>query len=393
MAKRSTSGDEQPTGGNGSAAAGAVLRAPAEVLFAREIEAIIAADKHERPPGWRMSPRAVLTYITGGSLGGTTVTPKYIGHQRLVEIAISTLVTDRALLLIGEPGTAKSWLSEHLAAAINGDSTKVVQGTAGTTEEHVRYTWNYAMLIARGPSPEALIPSPVLRAMESGTLTRFEEITRCASEVQDALISILSEKTISIPELKSEVPAKRGFSVIATANTRDKGVNDMSAALKRRFNIVVLPTPKTIESEIEIVTKRVRDLATNLELKARVPTAEAVEKVVTIFRELRTGQTLDGKAKIKTPSGVLSTAEAISVLASSMALAGNFGTGEVSPVDLASAIQGSVVKDEEKDRVVWQEYLTNVLKKRGAEWRPLFNACSEQNESSPTKAEKQPVTS
>lgn len=379
MAKRSTTGgDEQTASGNGAAAA--VLRAPAEVLFAREIEAIIAADKFEKPPGWRMSPRAVLTYITGGSVGDARITPKYIGHQRLVEIAISTLVTDRALLLIGEPGTAKSWLSEHLAAAINGDSGKVVQGTAGTTEEHVRYTWNYAMLIARGPSPEALIPSPILRAMESGSLARFEEITRCASEVQDAMISILSEKTISIPELKSEVPAKRGFSVIATANTRDKGVNDMSAALKRRFNIIVLPTPKTIESEIEIVSKRVRDLATNLELKAKVPTADAIEKVVTIFRELRTGQTLDGKAKLKTPSGVLSTAEAISVLANSMALAGNFGSGDVSPLDLASAIQGSVVKDEDKDRVVWQEYLSNVLKKRGAEWRPLYAACSEQND-------------
>src|SRR6266436_1397911 len=220
------------------------LRQPAEILFAEELDALIKAEKHPVPAGWRMSPRSVLTYICGGKCGKLDITPKYIGHQRLVEIAISTLVTDRALLLLGEPGTAKSWLSEHLAAAINADSTKVVQGTAGTTEEQVRYTWNYAMLIARGPSPEALIPSAIMRAMESGTLARFEEITRCASEVQDAMISILSEKTISIPELKSEVPAKKGFSIIATANTRDKGVNDMSAALKRRFNIVVLPTPK-----------------------------------------------------------------------------------------------------------------------------------------------------
>jgi MoxR-like ATPase len=373
--KEKTQADGAKAGLNGD-----TLRAPAETMFGLEIDALVAADKHEVPPGWKMSPRAVLTYICGGSVGGTTISPKYIGHRRLVEIAISTLVTDRALLLIGEPGTAKSWLSEHLAAAINADSTKVVQGTAGTTEEHVRYTWNYAMLIARGPSPEALVRSPILRAMESGSLARFEEITRCASEVQDAMISLLSEKRISIPELETEVPAKKGFSVIATANTRDRGVNDMSAALKRRFNIVVLPTPKTIESEIEIVAKRVRDLATNLELKAKIPAADAIEKVVTIFRELRMGQTVDGKSKLKTPSGVLSTAEAISVLANSMALAGNFGSGEVSAHDLAAAIQGSVVKDDEKDRVVWQEYLANVLKKRGAEWRPLFTACSEHNE-------------
>jgi len=358
---------------------GDILRAPAEVLYAEEIEALIAEDKHARPPGWQMSPRAVHTYICGGKAGKLTITPKYIGHARLVEIAIATLVTDRALLLIGEPGTAKSWLSEHLAAAINGDSTKVVQGTAGTTEEQVRYTWNFAMLIARGPSHEALIKSPVFRAMESGTLARFEEITRCASEVQDAMISLLSEKRLSVPELATEVPAQKGFSVIATANTRDRGVNDMSAALKRRFNIIVLPTPQTLETEIEIVRKRVRELASNLELKAEVPADEAIEKVVTIFRELRTGQTLDGKNKLKTPSGVLSTAEAISVLANSMALAGSFGSGSIDASDLAAGLQGSVVKDEEKDRVVWKEYLSNVLKKRGADWRPLYNACSELN--------------
>jgi MoxR-like ATPase len=213
--------------------------------------------------------------------------------------------------------------------------------------------------------------------MESGTLARFEEITRCASEVQDAMISLLSEKRMSVPELATEVPAQKGFSIIATANTRDRGVNDMSAALKRRFNIVVLPTPHNLETEIDIVRKRVRELASSLELKAEAPADDSIEMIVTIFRELRTGQTLDGKNKLKTPSGVLSTAEAISVLAGSMALAGSFGTGKVSPDDLAAGIQGAVVKDEEKDRIVLQEYLSNVLKKRGAEWRPLFNACSE----------------
>lgn len=370
MAKKTTS-----TNGVG----GQMLRAPAEVLYAEELEQLAKEDKHERPPGWRLSPRAVLTYICGGKAGAMAITPKYIGHQRLVEIAISTLVTDRALLLIGEPGTAKSWLSEHLAAAINGDSTKVVQGTAGTTEEQIRYTWNYAMLIARGPSHEALIKSPVFRAMESGSLVRFEEITRCAAEVQDALISILSEKRLAVPELATEVPAAKGFSLIGTANTRDRGVNDMSAALKRRFNIVVLPTPASLETEVEIVRKRVAELAANLELKAKVPTADAVEQVVSIFRELRTGQTLDGKNKLKVPSGVLSTAEAISVLANGMALAGNFGGGEVTAHDLAAGLQGAVVKDEEKDKIVWQEYLSNVMKKRGAEWRPLYTACAEHN--------------
>ncbi len=353
-----------------------ILRRSAEELYADEIAALIAADaKKTKPTGWAMTPQSVLTYITGGKVGKQVITPKYIGHQRLVEIAIATLVTDRALLLIGEPGTAKSWLSEHLTAAVCGDSSLVVQGTAGTTEEHVRYSWNYALLIAEGPSDKALIKSPIYRAMERGAIARFEEITRCASEVQDAMISLLSEKRISVPELEREVPAAKGFSIIATANTRDRGVNDMSAALKRRFNTVVLPSPKDLASEVDIVRQRVASLARNLDLNAEEPAEEAVQRVVTIFRELRQGQTLDGSAKLKTPSGVLSTAEAISTITNSMSLAGHFGSGSVQDVDLASALQGAVIKDEEKDRIVWTEYLETVVKKRGAAWLPLYQAC------------------
>ena len=357
-----------------------VQRLPAEELFQKELDALIAAETDAVPTGWRMSPRSVLTYITGGEkVRGVAITPKYMGNRRLVEIAIATLVTDRALLLIGEPGTAKSWLSEHLAAAVNGDSTKVVQGTAGTTEEQIRYSWNYAMLIAKGPCPEAMVKSPVYRAMETGSVARIEEISRCASEVQDALISILSEKRLSVPELGLEVPAQKGFSVIATANTRDKGVNDMSAALKRRFNIVILPTPSDLETELEIVRTRVEQLSTGLDLNASQPEGDTVEQVVTIFRELRAGATLDGKQKLKATSGVLSTAEAISLLANSMALAGSFGDGRITPADLAAALQGAVVKDEDKDKVYWKEYLENVMKKRGSAWLPLYRACRELN--------------
>ncbi len=354
-----------------------ILRLPAEKLFQAEIDALIAAEKNPIPTGWRMSPQSVKTYICGGKAGKTEITPKYIGHERLVEIAISTLVTDRALLLIGEPGTAKSWLSEHLTAAINGDSTKVIQGTAGTTEEQIKYSWNYAMLIAKGPSHEAMLKSPVFNAMETGSIARVEEISRCASEVQDALISILSEKRISVPELAVEVAAQKGFSVIATANTRDKGVNEMSAALKRRFNIVVLPAPANLTSEMEIVRTRVTQLSENLDLNAKQPADDVVEKDCTLFRELRCGETLDRTQKVKGTSGVLSTAEAISLLCNSMALAGSFGNGTITNEDLAAALQGAVIKDEDKDQVAWKEYLENVMKKRGSEWLGLYKACKE----------------
>ncbi|MCQ2218905.1 MAG: AAA family ATPase [Paludibacteraceae bacterium] len=357
-----------------------ILRKSAELLFQDEINTLIKNEKDPIPAGWKMSPKSVLTYIIGGKSGKTEITPKYIGNKRIVEIAIATLLTDRALLLIGEPGTAKSWLSEHLSAAINGDSTKVVQGTAGTSEEQIRYSWNYAMLIAKGPSADAMVKSPIYRAMESGTIARFEEISRCASEVQDALISILSEKRIAVPELNIEVPAQRGFNIIATANTRDKGVNAMSAALKRRFNIIVLPTPNDKQTEMEIIQKRVTQLSSLNTVNAAIPNVDVIEKVATIFREIRNGATEDGKMKVKQTSGVLSTAEAISLLSNSMALAGSFGNGEISAEDLAASLQGAIVKDEEKDAVSWKEYLENVMKKRGSEWMPLYKACMALND-------------
>ncbi len=354
-----------------------LLRLPAEVQFQAEIEALIKAEKEPVPVGWQMSPRSVLTYIMGGKVGSTVITPKYMGSRRIVEICIATLVTDRALLLIGEPGTAKSWLSEHLTAAINGNSTRVIQGTAGTTEEQIRYSWNYAMLLTNGPSKEAMVKTPVYEAMEKGAIVRFEEISRCASEVQDALISLLSEKRISVPELGEEVAAKKGFSMIATANTRDKGVNEMSAALKRRFNTVVLPTPGNLQTEMDIVSTRVSQLSQNLGIRAKLPGDVMIEQICTIFRELRQGQTLDQKQKVKTTGNVLSTAEAISLLTNSMALAASFGNGTITADDVAAGLQGAIVKDESRDKIVWDEYLENIMKKRGSAWRDLYRACKE----------------
>ena len=361
--------------GNGKS--GDVLRLPAEIEYAVELEALKKTDKDEIPDGWSMSPRAVRTYILGGKAGDVAIKPKYLGNQRVVEIAIATLATDRALLLTGEPGTAKSWLSEHLTAAICGDSLQVVQGTAGTTEEQVRYSWNYALLLAEGPSERALVPSPVYRAMAQGKIIRFEEISRVPSEIQDSLITILSEKMMAVPELGFHVSAKRGFSLIATANSRDRGVNDMSAALTRRFNKVVLPVPSDVDTEVLIVRKRVGEMKEGLRLSAPAPTEEAVRKIVQVFQELRRGQTLDGKQKVKPPSGVLSTAEAISLFGNSMSLAGHFGDGKVSDRDIAAGLHGIVIKEDERDLSVWIEYLENVMKKRGAEWRDLYTACKE----------------
>jgi MoxR-like ATPase len=358
-------------------AAVTVLRPHAEQEYASELAALRQQDDRPSPPSWRMSPWAVATYLLGGTLpDGTVITPKYIGSRRLVEVAVATLATDRALLLLGPPGTAKTWLSEHLAAAISGDSTLLVQGTAGTAEDAVRYGWNYARLIAEGPSAAALVPSPVMTAMRDGKVVRIEEISRMPAEVQDALITVLSEKTLPVPELGLEVQAVPGFTLVATANDRDRGVNEMSSALKRRFNTVVLPLPDTADAEIEIVSRRVAELGRALQLPAEPPALAEVRRVVQVFRELRSGVTSDGRTTLKVPTGTLSTAEAISVLTSGMTLAVHFGDGELQAADVAAGLVGTVVKDPVHDAVAWSEYLEAVVKERD-DWLDLYRACRE----------------
>lgn len=353
------------------------LRLPAEALFAEELKALQAQDDLPRPAEWQLSPQAVVTYVLGGKLkDGTEIKPKYIGNRRLIETAVATLATDRALLLLGLPGTAKSWVSEHIAAAVAGDSQLLIQCTAGTDENQIRYGWNYAQLLAKGPSREALVPTPLMRGMEEGKIVRLEELTRMGSDVQDTLITVLSEKTLPIPELNSAVFAKRGFNIIATSNNRDKGVNELSSALKRRFNVVVLPLPSDADEEAAIVVKRVQELGSSLELPEIAPAEKEIQRVVTIFRELRDGQTLNGKLKLKTPSGTLSTAEAIAVTIGAWSEAGHFGSGAIDATSLAANLVGTIVKDPVQDSIVLQEYLETVVRDR-KDWRDLYGALRE----------------
>jgi MoxR-like ATPase len=350
-----------------------VLREPAEVRYADQLQALQQNDADKPPAPWKLSPRAVLSYIVGGKtlkakLNGKTadvpITRKFFGDDGLVERAIVTLASERALLLVGEPGTGKSWLSEHLAAAITGNSTLTIQGTAGTTEEHVKYSWNIARVIAEGPRPENLIPSPTMIAMRTGGILRFEEITRCVPDVQDALVSILSDKAIAVPELPDAnmVWAKPGFNVIATANTRDQGVNELSAALKRRFNYIHIPIVADQKTEVEIVRQRSGELLERYDLPARL-TPPVIELLATVFREIRDGKTSDG-VSVKKPSTTLSTAEAIGVALDSTLHSRFFGSGQVGAADIARNLVGSIVKEDLADLAVLKEYVVLVAKKR-----------------------------
>jgi hypothetical protein len=365
----------------------AVLRQPAEVRFADELAAL-AAEEGPRPPGWKLTARAVRTFLVGGEVAkptgkkkgtasGPTIRRKFFGDDALVDRAIVTLMSNRALLLVGEPGTAKSMLSELLAAAISGTSALTIQGTAGTTEDQIKYSWNYALLLAEGPTPKALVPAPLHHGLSRGQVVRFEEITRCPPEIQDTLISVLSDKVLHIPELKGDdvLFARPGFNLIATANTRDRGVHEMSAALKRRFNFETVKPLADKKHELEIVLAETAQLLSGAQVAPQMP-ADVLDVLITTFMDLRHGRTDEGTVVDK-PQAVLSTAEAVSVAFAAGLEACHFGDGELRGEHLARNLVGAVLKDSADDAKKVRHYFDVVVKnraKRSEHWKSFFEA-------------------
>jgi MoxR-like ATPase len=348
------------------------------VLFADELAGLAAESADQpRPPGWQLSPRAVLSFVLGDEQRG--IGPKFVGRRAFLERCIVSLATNRGLMLIGEPGTAKSYLSELLAAAISGDSTLMIQGSAGTTEDNIRYSWNYALLVSEGPGERSLVPAPLYLGMKHGKLVRFEEITRCPLEIQDVLLSVLSDRVMAIPELQDDqrsLFARAGFNIIATANTRDRGVNEMSAALKRRFSFETVAPIADIAQEMALV-QRESDRQLH---RSGVPvtlTPGITELLVTTFRELRQGKTTDGKA-MEALSTVLSTAEAVNTACAAGVHAYYYDSGEVQPEHVVQHLVGTVLKDNPDDLKKVQHYFEHVVKKRSSSlWKRFYDARDE----------------
>jgi MoxR-like ATPase len=371
-----------------------ILRQPAEVKYADELAYLRSVDGFPRPFTWGLSPQMVRLFVlgadkgtklAGGAAGAADkavaldrpISQKFYGDVGLVERAIVTLASDRGLLLIGDPGTGKSWLAELLAAAVCGNSTHVVQGTAGTTEDQIKYSWNVAMVIAAGQSQASLIPSPIMTAMRRGETGRFEELTRCTSDVQDALISILSEKYVSVPELGGKegvVFARPGFNVIATANSRDRGVNDLSTALKRRFNFVQIPVVTNKRTEREIVLFRTKELMARSRFDVEVPPA-LLDILLQTFADMRQAMAAAGSDDQKLESS-LSTAEQIGVLEDAVLHGVFFGQQTVDPAAVARSLVGTLVRRIPEDVQVmskfWHAVVEPKAKKEKGDWQPFL---------------------
>jgi MoxR-like ATPase len=355
-----------------------VLREPAEVTHAAELAAL-ATDTGPRPEGWHLTPRAVRAFVVGDPKLG--VSRKFYGDDALVDRCVVTLMSNRGLLLVGEPGTAKSMLSELLAAAVSGRSGCTVQGTAGTTQDQITYSWNYALLLAEGPTRRALVPGPVYEAMEAGIVCRFEEVTRVQPEVQDALISLLSDKALHVPELDGDAStlfARPGFNLLATANLRDRGVHEMSSALKRRLTFETVRPIADRALETRLVREQTQALLGRAGVAAAL-TDDVVDLLVTAFHDLRSGVSAEG-AVLERPTAVLSSAEAVAVGYAACLDATYFGDGEVGGEHVARQLIGTVLKDNPDDGKKLRHYFDVVVKQRAQkskQWKRVLEARGE----------------
>lgn len=353
-------------------------RPAAEILYADELKRLQEENvAMPKPPGWNLTPQAVLDFVLGND--AKQIGPKFVGRRSFIERCVVSLATGRGLMLIGEPGTAKSYLSELLASAISGDSTLTIQGSAGTTEDNIRYSWNYALLVSEGPSERSLVPAPLYTGMKLGKVVRFEEITRCPLEIQDVLLSVLSDRVMAIPEMEAEnksLFARSGFNIIATANTRDRGVNEMSTALKRRFNFETVHPIAEIREEMALVSREANRHLARSGVPSVIP-EDLTEILVTTFRELRQGKTINGKG-IESPSTVLSTAEAVGTACAAGMHAYYFSDGKIQPAHLVQYLVGSVLKDNPDDLKKLRHYFENVIKRRtSGGWQDFYHARSE----------------
>jgi len=362
-----------------------MLKPTMEIKYADELKALKLTDTGKKPKNWILSPKAVKQFILGSDKDieykkgkKIKISKKFFGDDSLVERAIVTLAGNRGLMLVGDPGTAKTMLSELLSAAICGISTNTIQGTAGTTEDMIKYSWNYAVLLSKGPVKESLVPAPLYIGMKEGIITRFEEITRCPLEMQDAMISVMSDKILNIPELAEEpvLYAAPGFNVIATANTRDKGINEMSSALKRRFNFETVMPVSSVSLEAKIIEQECEKMFEDANIDLKVE-HNVVELLALTFRELREGISYE-KIKVDIPSTVMSTAEAVSVYYQTAINSYYYDEEKITMNKLVQNIKGAVIKENKDDLQKLRNYFNTVVKKRsekeGSLWTDYYTA-------------------
>ena len=192
----------------------------------------------------------------------------YLPDRGLATAVFLALAMQRPLLLEGEAGVGKTEVGKTLARIVGADLIRL-QCYEGIDASQALYEWDYArqLLYARAlqagevePDKRVkelygegfLVERPLLRAIRSGAgaVLLIDELDRADDEFEAFLLEVLSDFSVTVPELGT-IAAPEPPAVVITSN-RTRELHD---ALKRRclYHWIDYPSP---QREAEIVHAR-----------------------------------------------------------------------------------------------------------------------------------------
>ncbi|MEV6983153.1 MoxR family ATPase [Sphaerisporangium sp. NPDC051017] len=208
---------------------------------------------------------------TPGALAELLDAHAYLAGEGLATACFLALKMGRPLFLEGEAGVGKTELAKTLAAVLGAPLIRL-QCYEGLDAAQALYDWDFARQLLHLKAAEAtgatgaaeagrlegelydrrfLLARPLLRALETQpSVLLVDEIDRADDEFEAFLLEVLSDFTISIPELGTVRAVTPPVVVVTSNRTRD--VHD---ALKRRCLYHWLEHP-SFEREVAILRRR-----------------------------------------------------------------------------------------------------------------------------------------
>jgi MoxR-like ATPase len=233
----------------------------------------------------------------------------YLADEGLATVIFLALRMRRPLFLEGEAGVGKTEVAKVLARWTGGELLRL-QCYDGIDASQALYEWDYSRQLLHLRASEAadahgasgreledqlfserfLVRRPLLRAIEDSgdgpvPVLLIDEVDRADDEFEAFLLEILSDYSVTIPELGT-FTAKRPPVVVITSN-RTRDVHD---ALKRRCLYHWVEHP-TLDREVAIVELRLPEV--DHDLARQVSAAVAVLRGMGLYKVPGVAETID----------------------------------------------------------------------------------------------------
>lgn len=210
-----------------------------------------------------------------------------VGRRREVELVVAALGSARHVVLEGPPGTGKSSMLRAVAHEL-GIGFELVEGNAELTPARLVGHFDPALVLADGYAPENFVDGPLVAALRAGGLLYLEELNRVPEETLNVLVTVMSERELTVPRL-GRIAADPGFRFVAAMNPFDAiGTARISAAISDRVCRISVGY-QTADDEVAIVRRHVPDLE-----PAWVERAVELVRLTRAHSDVRVGSSVRG---------------------------------------------------------------------------------------------------